>query len=202
MHISEGVLSAPVLVAGAAATAAGVGVGLKGMSDEDIPKTAIVSSALFVASLIHIPLGPTNLHLVLNGIGGILLGWQIFPAFLVALSLQAILFQFGGITVLGINTFNLALPAVASYYLFKLLMNFNQSDKELVLGGIALICGIVAVFLSTIMLAISLVFTNESFLEVAKLTVVSQLPLMIVEGIISAFIVTFINKAKPEILEG
>ncbi|ADL12330.1 cobalt transporter CbiM [Acetohalobium arabaticum] len=202
MHISEGVLSAPVLVAGAAATAAGVGVGLTGMSDEDIPKTAIVSSALFVASLIHIPLGPTNLHLVLNGIGGILLGWQIFPAFLVALSLQAILFQFGGITVLGINTFNLALPAVASYYLFKLLLNFNRSDKELVLGGIALICGIVAVFLSTIMLAISLVFTNESFLEIAKLTVVSQLPLMLVEGISSAFIITFINKAKPEILEG
>lgn len=202
MHISEGVLSAPVLVAGTGATAIGVAVGLKGMKDMDIPKTAIVSSALFIASLIHIPLGPTNLHLVLNGIAGILLGWQVFPAFLVALSLQAILFQFGGITVLGINTLNLALPAVASYYLFELLMNFNRDNKELVLGIIASICGIAAVFLSTTMLAISLVFTNESFLEVAKLTIVSQLPLMIVEGLISAFIITFIKKVKPEILEG
>lgn len=163
MHISEGVLSAPVLLTGAATTVAGVAVGLKTMDNEDIPKTAIVSSALFVASLIHIPLGPTSVHLILNGVAGILLGWQVFPAFLIALFLQAVLFQFGGLTSLGMNTINVALPAIVGYYLFKSLLKFNRNDKQLFLGVISFVCGIVPVFLTTIMLAISLVFTNESF---------------------------------------
>ncbi|ADL12316.1 cobalt transporter CbiM [Acetohalobium arabaticum] len=202
MHISEGVLSAPVLLTGAATTVAGVAVGLKTMDNEDIPKTAIVSSALFVASLIHIPLGPTSVHLILNGVAGILLGWQVFPAFLIALFLQAVLFQFGGLTSLGMNTINVALPAIVGYYLFKSLLKFNRNDKQLFLGVISFVCGIVPVFLTTIMLAISLVFTNESFLEVAQLTIVSHLPVMAIEGIISAFAIIFIKRVKPEMLKG
>ncbi|GAG45255.1 unnamed protein product, partial [marine sediment metagenome] len=95
MHISEGVLSAPVLVTGAALAAAGVSVGLRKMDYEKIPQVAVLSSAFFVASFIHVPIGPANAHLILNGISGILLGWLCFPSILVALALQAILFQFG-----------------------------------------------------------------------------------------------------------
>ena len=132
MHISEGVLSAPVLVTGAVLAAAGVAVGLKKMDYEKIPQVAVLSSAFFVASLIHVPIGPSSIHLIINGINGLLLGWLCFPSILVALSLQAILFQFGGITVLGINTVNMALPGVICYYLFNRLVNqkrvFSQSS--------------------------------------------------------------------------
>ncbi len=48
---------------------------------------------------------------------GLLLGWPAFPAILVGLFLQALLFQFGGLTVLGVNTFNVAVPAVLCFYL-------------------------------------------------------------------------------------
>ncbi|MGD9383870.1 MAG: cobalt transporter CbiM, partial [Desulfobacterales bacterium] len=118
MHISEGVLSAPVLVTGAALAVAGISVGLKKMDYEKIPEAAVLSAAFFVASLIHVPMGPSNVHLVLNGINGLLLGWLCFPSILVALALQAILFQFGGITVLGVNTVIMALPGLMGYYLF------------------------------------------------------------------------------------
>ena len=115
MHISEGVLSAPVLITGAALTATAVGLGLKKMDYDRIPQVAILSSVFFVASLIHIPIGPANAHLVMNGLTGLLLGFSAFPAILVGLILQAILFQFGGITTLGINTFNIAFPALISF---------------------------------------------------------------------------------------
>ena len=132
MHISEGVLSAPVLVTGAVLAAAGVAVGLKKIDYEKIPQVAVLSSAFFVASLIHVPIGPSSIHLIINGINGLLLGWLCFPSILVALSLQAILFQFGGITVLGINTVNMALPGVICYYLFNRLVSqkrvFSQSS--------------------------------------------------------------------------
>ncbi len=96
MHIPEGVLSAPVLVTGAVLAAAGVSVGLKKMDYEKIPQVSVLSSAFFVGSLIHVPIGPSSVHLVINGINGLLPGWLCFPSILVALALQAILFQFGG----------------------------------------------------------------------------------------------------------
>ncbi len=72
----------------------------------------MLAAAFFVASLIHVPIGPSNVHLILNGIVGLLLGWAAFPAILIALVLQAMLFQYGGISTLGVNTIIMALPAV------------------------------------------------------------------------------------------
>ncbi|UCF73425.1 MAG: cobalt transporter CbiM [Deltaproteobacteria bacterium] len=199
MHISEGVLSAPVLVAGVAMAAAGVSVGLKKMDYERIPQVAVLSSAFFVASLIHVPIGPSNAHLILNGINGLLLGWLCFPSILVALALQALLFQFGGITVLGINTVNMALPGLICYYLFSRLVNRERGFISL---GAAFACGLVAVFLSGILVALSLLFTEESFMSVAKLIVLAHLPVMIIEGIITLFCVAFLKRVKPELLGG
>ena len=73
MHISEGVLSAPVLASGAVLTTIGLYLGFKNLKNEDFPKIAVLSSTFFVASLIHIPIGPTSAHLILNGLTGILL---------------------------------------------------------------------------------------------------------------------------------
>jgi cobalt/nickel transport system permease protein len=199
VHISEGVLSAPVLGMGAALAAAGVSVGLKKMDPEKIPLVAVLSSAFFVASLIHVPIGPSSVHLVLNGINGLLLGWLCFPSILVALALQAILFQFGGITVLGINTVNMALPGVICYYLLSRLVN---QERRLISLGAAFACGFLAVFLSGILVAISLFFTEQSFVSVAKLIVVAHLPVMIIEGIITLFCVAFLKRVKPELLGG
>ena len=118
MHISEGILSGSVLISGAALAAVGTGIGLKKLDYDQIAEAGMLSAAFFVASLIHIPIGPANAHLILNGLVGILLGWAAFPAILVALILQAVLFQFGGITTLGVNTSIMALPAVFCFLIF------------------------------------------------------------------------------------
>ena len=118
MHISEGILSGPVLISGVVLAAAGTAIGLKKLDYERIPRAAILSAAFFVASLIHVPIGPSSVHLILNGIIGLILGWGAFPVILVALVLQAVFFQFGGITTLGVNTMIMAFPAIICYYLF------------------------------------------------------------------------------------
>ena len=127
MHISEGVLSAPVLVTGAALTAAGCAVGLKKLDYDRVPEVAVLSSTFFVASLIHVPIGPSSVHLILNGLIGLLLGWAAFPAILVALTLQSILFQFGGITALGVNTVNVVVPALVCGFLFQVAIRRGSS---------------------------------------------------------------------------
>jgi len=197
MHISEGVLSAPVLVTGVILAAGGVSLGLKKMDFERIPEVAVLTSAFFVASLIHVPIGPSSAHLVLNGLIGLLLGWPAFSAILVGLSLQALLFQFGGITSLGVNTFNIALPAVISFYLFRL---FTIKHNPYILMFSAFLCGMVGILGSALLVALSLVTTGEAFLTVAKLIVIAHLPVMIIEGLITATAVVSLNKVRPELL--
>jgi cobalt/nickel transport system permease protein len=198
MHISEGVLSGPVIIAGGALAAAGTAVGLKELDYDRIARAGILSAAFFVASLIHIPIGPSNAHLILNGLVGLLLGWAAFPAILVALVLQAMLFQFGGITALGVNTVIMALPAVICYLIFSPLL-YKKSTLAL-LASFA--CGFLAVFLSAIILGLALLFTEESFLEVSAIVIAAHIPVMIIEGFITAICVSFIRKVQPAMLPG
>ncbi|MBR1485848.1 MAG: energy-coupling factor ABC transporter permease, partial [Synergistaceae bacterium] len=118
MHISEGVLSTQILIAGWAGTCAGVALGLKKISDYKIVRTALLSSAFFLASLVNIKIGPSSTHLSFIAPMGLILGYGAFPAIFVALLLQAILFNFGGFLVLGANTFAMAFPALFVYLIF------------------------------------------------------------------------------------
>ena len=196
MHISEGVLSGPVLLTGGALAAAGTAIGLKSIDYDRIAQVGILSSAFFVASLIHVNIGPSSVHLILNGIVGILLGWAAFPAILVALTLQSLFFQFGGITALGVNTVNMAVPAVLCYYLFGSLI--QKDGLVSVIASFA--SGFVAVFLAAVMLGISLICTEENFWEVSSLIIMSHIPVMIIEGIITAFCISFLKKVHPAIV--
>jgi cobalt/nickel transport system permease protein len=198
MHISEGVLSAPVLVAGAAGAAMGVAVGLRKIDYSRVPQVAILSSAFFVASLIHVPIGPVSVHLVLNGLLGLLLGWAAFPAILVALGLQALLFQFGGFTSLGVNTLNMALPAVACSLAFG---PFVRGRSNVVAAAAAFACGFLSIAASGVMVATALVFTGESFMAAAKLVLAAHVPVMLIEGMLTALCVGFLRKVSPDILE-
>lgn len=198
MHISEGILSGPVLVSGIALAAAGTAVGLKKLNYDRIPRAAILSSAFFVASLIHVPIGLASIHLVLNGIVGLILGWGAFPVILVALVLQALFFQFGGITTLGVNTMIMAFPAVLSYHLFGRLVG----RRSRIALPAAFACGAVSVFLGAILVGVALTFTEKHFLKVATMVAAAHIPVMIIEGIITAFCVAFLKKVEPEMLSG
>ena len=57
MHISEGVLSGPVLAVGAAAAAAGVAWGIRKLDGEDLVRTGVLSAAFFAASLVSRAIG-------------------------------------------------------------------------------------------------------------------------------------------------
>jgi cobalt/nickel transport system permease protein len=200
VHISEGVLSPSVLIAGAALTTAGVSVGLKNLDHEKIPATGILSAAFFVASLVHVPIGPSSAHMILNGLLGLVLGWKAFPAILVGLALQALLFQFGGITTLGVNTLNMALPAVVCYYFFA--WGLRLPDRQVLFTATAFACGACAVFISGVLVGFSLYLTGEAFLPAAKLVVAAHLPVMFIEGGMTAACALFLRRVKPELLEG
>ena len=196
MHISEGVLSGPVLASGAVLAAAGTAIGLKKLDYDHIAKAGILAAAFFVASLIHVPVPPSNAHLVLNGLVGLLLGWAAFPVILVALVLQALLFQFGGITALGVNTIIMAAPAVLCFFLFRPLI----AQKKPVAMAAAFGCGFISVFLGAVLVGLALMSTDEHFFEAAAIVVAAHVPIMIIEGLVTAMCVAFLKKVQPAML--
>ncbi len=196
MHISEGILSLPVLATGGVVAAAGVAVGLKKLDYEHIMTTALLSSAFFVASLIHVPIGPSSVHLILNGLVGLILGWAAVPAIGVALFLQALLFGFGGLTVLGVNTVVMAGPAVAVYLIFSPWI--REGGKKRMIG--AFLAGSLAVAMSGILVALALIGTDEAFLKTAQLILLAHIPIMLIEGVVTMFTVSFLSRVQPEIL--
>jgi cobalt/nickel transport system permease protein len=196
MHISEGVLSGPVLLSGAAIALAGTGIGLKKIEYDRIVHVAILASSFFVASLIHVNIGPASAHLILNGIVGLLLGFAAFPAILTALLLQAILFQYGGLTTLGVNVVIMAVPCVLSHYLFMPLI--GRSPKLTFTAGF--LAGFVSILLSSLLLGSALWLSNQGFFELSLTIIMANIPIMIIEGIITGFCVGFLLKVYPEIL--
>lgn len=197
MHIVDGALSVPVLAAGAMATVAGVAVGLKKIDYDHLPQVGVLSAAFFVASYIHLPIGFSSVHLILNGLIGLALGWAAFPALLVALLLQAVFFGFGGFVVLGVNAFNIAMPAVLMYYLCQRGISGPNPKQAAIWGAIG---GAGAILLTTLLVAVSLALSGEAFLLAAKATVFAHVPVMIVEGFVTGAAVLLIRQVKPELL--
>lgn len=198
MHLAEGILSGPVLLGGGLAAAAGVGYGLRTIADEDIPRVAVMSAGFFVASLIHVPIGVASVHLILNGLCGLVLGWAAFPALLVALLLQAVLFGFGGLTTLGVNTCVMAAPAVAAGLMLRPWLNrLRTPASALVIGAVA---GGSSVALSGLLAALALAGSHRAFGPAAALLLTAHLPVIAVEAVITAGLAAFLQRVRPEVL--
>jgi len=198
MHISDGVLSAPVWIGGYVISAAIVAITTKKMRPEEIPKTAIMTSVFFVASLIHVPIGPTSVHLILNGLIGMILGPFAFTSIFLGLALQAILFQHGGITTIGVNSVIMGLPALFAYKIFDLHQKFHFKSNVAIFGALA---GASGILLGVFILALLLITTGSEFVGVAKLALLAHLPVIIIEAMLTGFIASFLKTVKPELLE-
>jgi cobalt/nickel transport system permease protein len=74
MHIVEGALSNSVVIGGAVPTVAGIAKGLRELDMERIPTAGVLSATFFVAALVHVPIGLSSVHLIMNGLAGVLLG--------------------------------------------------------------------------------------------------------------------------------
>ncbi|MDG4575205.1 MAG: cobalt transporter CbiM [Defluviicoccus sp.] len=197
-HIPDGVLSAPVLIGAAAATAVGVAIALKRLDSERIPQTAVLTAVFFVASLVHIPIGPTSVHPLLSGLMGLVLGWAAVPAVLVGLVLQAAFFGFGGITVLGVNTFNIALPALLIAAVIGPLLRTAVNPRRIALLGA--LAGAVGVVLTAVLVCLSLAFSAQEYRPALTIVLASYAPLAAVEAVLTAAAVSLLRRVKPELL--
>ena len=198
MHISEGVLSAGMLAFGWAGTIAGVSYGLRKTDPDKIIKTALISSAFFLASLVNVRIGPSSTHLTLLAPMGLILGEAVFPAVFVALLLQAVLFGFGGIVVLGANTFIMGSASFITHIIFgRLIRESSGRFRVMILSFMA---GAFAVVIGACLVGIFLMMTDVNFSGAVKVLLTAHIPVAIMEGFVTSFLIIWLKKSAPEIL--
>lgn len=170
---------------------------LKGIKTEEITKISLMTAVFFVGSTIHIPVGPTSVHLLLTGFIGLVVGRHAAVSILIALLLQLFLLHFGGISSLGANVLIESLPAMLLGMLLR-----PQLDRT---GNRAFLYGFFAGFFSilgsVVLLGIVLIQSNLRFamgpFSTVATVAVGHVPLMFIEGLITGFAVQFIVKTRP-----
>lgn len=198
-HIPDGLLSLPVLAGGGVVAVAGVALAFRKLDDTRIPEVAILAAMFFVVSLFSVPVGPSSVHLLLSGLMGLTIGVAAFPAVMVGLLLQTLLFGFGGLTTLGVNTVNIALPGVIFGMLFAPLV---RRSSPLGAGAAAFLCAALSVAGTAGGVALALALSSSDFVPSAKIIAATYVPLMVVEGLITGFAVSFLKRVRPQALGG
>ena len=198
MHISDGILSGGVLAMGWAGTAAGVSFGLKKTDPDKIIQTALISSAFFLASLVNVRIGPSSSHLTLLAPMGLILGHAVFPAVIVALLLQALLFGFGGILVLGANTFVMGAASLVTYIIFGKAV--RESSGRVKVIALSFMAGVLAVVIAAVIAGMFLMITDSDFSGAVKLLLMANIPVALIEGAVTSFLVIWLKRSAPEFL--
>ena len=148
------------------------------------------------------PVGFSSAHLILNGLVGIVLGWAAYPVIFVALLLQAVLFMFGGLTTLGVNTFTMGTGALLAGALYRTIA--RRSDAAVLRNdAAAFIAGFSGVLISAFLTALALAFTSEGFAVAAAALFTAHLPIMAAEGVLTVLVVRYLRRSgNPLVLQG
>ena len=210
MHIPDGILPPNIAIAGYAITGGITWYSLRQIKkqknpDAQIPKASLLTAAFFVTSLIHIPIPPSSIHLVLNGMIGIILGYYAFPAILIGLFFQAVMFQHGGLSTLGVNATIMGTPAIFAYYFFQL-SNQLGLKKSVWRAVFVFLSGSGALIISALMFTVIVITNISPDLDIQaektaiSISLVGYAVQAIIEGGFTVMLVSFLEKVKPEML--
>lgn len=181
---------------------------MKGDFDERrVPLMGVLGAFIFAAQMINfsIPATGSSGHIGGGMILAILLGpYAGFLTIASVLVIQALFFADGGLLALGCNIFNLGfIPCFVAYPLLYRRIAGNRLSKSRILAGstasavFALQLGAFAVVLETLMSGI----TELPFSRFVLLMQPIHLAIGIIEGIITAGLMVFVSRARPELLE-
>ncbi len=198
VHLSDGAMAWPWVAGGWVGLAVLLLIALWGIRDEQVPRIGVLSAAFFVGSSIHIKLAvlPTSVHLILNGLVGVILGRRAPLAITVGLTLQYLLLAHGGLTTLGLNACIISIPAMLAgemYFVFRKI-GLPPFLRGLILGSAAAAGAVILNFFA-------LYFGGaEDWETLAKVVLVAHLPIIAFEGCMLGVIVSYLEKVKPEML--
>jgi cobalt/nickel transport system permease protein len=212
MHMADALVS-PVVGGGMwAASALLIGYSAKKVreigEDDKIPLMGVMAAFIFAAQMINftIPGTGSSGHLGGGMVLAIILGpFAGFLAMASVLVIQALFFADGGILALGCNIFNLGFfSCFIAYPLVYTKIAGQTPAKGRIMWG-AILSGVLALQLGSFAVVIQTYLSGLTSLSLRTFTLFMQpihLAIGIVEGVVTALVVTFIWNARPETLTG
>ena len=220
MHIPDGYLSPQTYIPLIGVFVLAAAVAVKKVKNEvsarNIPYLGMAAAFSFIIMMFNLPIpGGTTGHAVGSAVIAILFGpWAAMIAVSVALIIQALIFGDGGITAIGANCFNMAvfMPFTA-YYIFKLISNSPTSKARVSFA--AFISGYLSLVMAAILTAIefgiqpiiastadgkALYCPYDLSIAIPAMAIEHLFLFGIVEGIITAIIVSYFLKNEPGII--
>lgn len=208
MHIPDGFLSPPVWTSGWAATAAFLGLSVyktrQFLQEKMVPLMGVMCAFIFAAQMLNFPImGGTSGHLLGGVLAAVLLGpWAASLVLACVLVIQCLVFQDGGLFVLGANIFNMAvMGTLGGYGLFRILFRLMPSS-----GGFTAAVAVAAWFsvvLASASCAIELALSGTARFGAVFAAMVGVHALIgIGEAFITMLVVEFVVKARPDLVYG
>jgi cobalt/nickel transport system permease protein len=204
LHIPDGFLNLVVSIICWAITVVMIGMAVsrtnKSLGEKQVPLMGIMAAFIFAAQMINFPVaGGTSGHLLGGALAAIVLGpWAGMLVMTAVIAVQGLLFQDGGLLVMGANILNMGLlTAAIGYGLYRSVMNKSQTTK-LAVAGVAAWLSVMAGALAT---ALQLWLSGTSNLQTV---VIAMLGVHAVigfgEALITVAALSFILRTRPDLL--
>lgn len=173
----------------------------KSLGEKQVPLMGIMAAFIFAAQMINFPVaGGTSGHLLGGALAAIMLGpWAAMLVMTAVIAVQALLFQDGGLLVMGANILNMGiLTAAIGYGLYRAVIGSSRSVK-LAVAGVAAWLSVMAGALAT---ALQLWLSGTSNLQTVALAMLSVHALIgLGEALITVAALTFIFQTRPDLLD-
>lgn len=212
MHIMEGYLPVKYSLLWIVVSLPFVLYGIKSIKSRlnenprNITLIAMAGAFIFVISSLKIPsVTGSCSHMTGTGLGAILFGPSIVAVLgLIVLLFQALLLAHGGITTIGANTFSMSIAGpIITFIIYKLCLRMKVNKRIAIFLGAML--GDLATYCVT-SLQLAMAFPSEnggvlvSAVKFLGVFAPTQLPLSIIEGILTVIIIIGLEKyARKEL---
>jgi len=204
LHIPDGFLSIGVALVFWALTILLVSLAIRNtrgeLGERQIPLMGVMAAFIFAAQMINFPVaGGTSGHLLGGALAAIMLGpWAGILVMTTVITVQALVFQDGGLVVMGANIFNMGiLTALIGYGLFHGVSGRGRGTR-LAVAGVAAWLSVIA---GALMTSLQLWLSGTSALRLVFPAMLGVHALIgIGEALITVAALSFIFKTRPDLL--
>ena len=205
LHIPDGFLSLFVSLVCWAITALILAIAIsrtnKSLGEKQVPLMGVMAAFIFAAQMINFPVaGGTSGHLLGGALAAIILGpWPAMLVMTAVITVQGLLFQDGGLLVMGANILNMGiLTAAIGYGLYRGTFGSSRTVK-LAVAGIASWLSVIA---GALMTSLQLWLSGTSNLQTVVLAMLSVHTLIgLGEALITVAALTFLFQTRPDLLD-
>ena len=207
MHIPDGFLSAVVSIVLWLLSILVIAYSLKrvnqDLGERQVPLMGVVAAAIFAGQMLNFTVvGGTSGHLMGAALATILLGpWAAMLVMTTVVSVQALIFQDGGLLVLGANIFNMGVIGVAvSYFVYLSIQRLAGGKSWGIFTG-GFLAAWASIFVASLAVALELAFSGTSPANLAIPAMAGIHALIgIGEGLVTAGALAMIYATRPDLL--